>query len=311
MLNIALIILVVILLILLLLVFSRKASNDKNLASLQENLDRTRLKLAETEAQQDDLKIEISQLRIQNSGLKVQVDKVSKYQHIAEVEQYVEHRALQADGLVEVTKINADIMLQDIKSHIDEVRHFLAQYQEKAKTQVQEKAREELKSLYHQVVEQQQLQNVINALEHKVQGYKGKFFLPVQQVIDELIAGFDESDAVQSLLAVRCKMLDAAEQQQTATCNYVDEDRRLAAIHLFTLVLNSRADLYLAQLTVDNLGESLQALKDDYTLLNVHGANFSQAQVLESYLNLRLEELKLAAIVMQLKQANSAVDLAV
>ncbi len=37
---------------------------------------------------------------------KVQVDKVSKYQHIAKVEQYVEHRALQADGLVEVTKIN-------------------------------------------------------------------------------------------------------------------------------------------------------------------------------------------------------------
>lgn len=59
MLNIALIILVIILLILLLLVISRKASNDKNLASLQENLDRTRLKLAETEAQQDDLKFEI------------------------------------------------------------------------------------------------------------------------------------------------------------------------------------------------------------------------------------------------------------
>jgi len=46
----------------------------------------------------------------------------------------------------------------------------------------------------------------------------------------------------------------------------------------------------------------LQALKDDYVLLNYTGQALSQAMIQESYLNLRLEELKFAALVLQLKQ---------
>ena len=122
MLNITLICLIVILVVVLSILVHRKSKHDQNYRSLQENLDRARVKLAETEAQQDDLNFEISQLRIQNSGLKVQIDKVKKYQDIVDIEQYVEHRTLQASGLLEVTKINADIMLQDLKAQIAQVR---------------------------------------------------------------------------------------------------------------------------------------------------------------------------------------------
>lgn len=311
MLNITLICLIVILVVVLTILVHRKSKNDQNYRSLQENLDRARVKLAETEAQQDDLKFEISQLRIQNSGLKVQIDKVKKYQDIVDIEQYVEHRTLQASGLLEVTKINADIMLQDLKAQIAQVRQYLQQFQQQAEQQTQENARTELKGLYNQVIDQHQLEQTSQALQHKIQGYKDKFFLPIPSLLDQLIEGFDEHAAAQSLLAIRCKMIDVIEQQATATCNYVDEDRRRASIQLFTLVFNSRADLYLAQLTLDNLGELIQALKDDFILLNMHGAHFSQAQLFESYRDLRLEELKMAAILLQLKQNSSAMRAAV
>ena len=121
----------------------------------------------------------------------------------------------------------------------------------------------------------------------------------------------NESAAKQNLTAVRCKMIDAMEQQSTAKCNYVDEERRLAAMQLFTLVFNSRADLYLAQLNTKNLGELLQALADDFTLLNVHGVHFSQARVLDSYLQLRLEELKMAALVLHFKETQANMDVVV
>lgn len=121
----------------------------------------------------------------------------------------------------------------------------------------------------------------------------------------------NESAANQNLTAVRCKMIDAMEQQSTAKCNYVDEERRLAAMQLFTLVFNSRADLYLAQLNTKNLGELLQALADDFTLLNAHGVHFSQARVLDSYLQLRLEELKMAALVLHLKETQAHMDVVV
>lgn len=311
MINIALIILIILLIVALLFVYNRKLKNDKTLRSLQENFDRARLKLAETESQQDELNYEISQLRIQNSGLKIQVDKVAKYQHIVDIEQYVEYRTLQADGLVEVTKANADIMLNDIRAQIEQVRQYLSKYQEKAKSQIQEQARAELKGLYSQALDQQHLENINRALDNKIRGYQSAFFLPLQSILDQLMDGMNESAAKQNLTAVRCKMIDAMEQQSTAKCNYVDEERRLAAMQLFTLVFNSRADLYLAQLNTKNLGELLQALADDFTLLNVHGVHFSQARVLDSYLQLRLEELKMAALVLHFKETQANMDVVV
>ncbi|MCL6244789.1 MULTISPECIES: hypothetical protein [Acinetobacter] len=311
MINIALIVLIILLIVALLFVYNRKLKNDKTLRSLQENFDRARLKLAETESQQDELNYEISQLRIQNSGLKIQVDKVAKYQHIVDIEQYVEYRTLQADGLVEVTKANADIMLNDIRAQIEQVRQYLSKYQEKAKSQIQEQARAELKGLYTQALDQQHLENINRALDNKIRGYQSAFFLPLQSILDQLMDGMNESAAKQNLTAVRCKMIDAMEQQSTAKCNYVDEERRLAAMQLFTLVLNSRADLYLAQLNTKNLGELLQALADDFTLLNAHGVHFSQARVLDSYLQLRLEELKMAALVLHLKETQAHMDVVV
>ncbi|WP_180165042.1 hypothetical protein [Acinetobacter sp. YH12049] len=311
MINIALIVLIILLIVALLFVYNRKLKNDKTLRSLQENFDRARLKLAETESQQDELNYEISQLRIQNSGLKIQVDKVAKYQHIVDIEQYVEYRTLQADGLLEVTKANADIMLNDIRAKIEQVRQYLSKYQEKAKLQTQEQARAELKGLYSQALDQQHLENINRALDNKIRGYQSAFFLPLQSILDQLMDGMNESAAKQNLTAVRCKMIDAMEQQSTAKCNYVDEERRLAAMQLFTLVFNSRADLYLAQLNTKNLGELLQALADDFTLLNAHGVHFSQARVLDSYLQLRLEELKMAALVLHLKETQAHMDVVV
>ena len=70
----------------------------------------------------------------------------------------------------------------------------------------------------------------------------------------------------------------------------------------------------MAQLNTHNLSESLQALQDDFTLLNHYAAAFEHTKILESYLALRLEELKFAALLLALKQdateKSSAIKLA-
>lgn len=58
----------------------------------------------------------------------------------------------------------------------------------------------------------------------------------------------------------------------------------------------------MSQLNTHNLGEMLQSLKDDYRLMNYKGQSLSQAMIQESYLNLRLEELKFATILLELRQ---------
>ncbi len=87
-----------------------------------------------------------------------------------------------------------------------------------------------------------------------------------------------------------------------ASCSYVDEDRRKSTIAILSLAFNSRAEFYLSQLNTHNLGEMLQPLKDDYRLMNYKGQSLSQAMIQESYLNLRLEELKFAAVLLELRQ---------
>ncbi len=101
---------------------------------------------------------------------------------------------------------------------------------------------------------------------------------------------------------MREKIQQAIEKQQVASCNYVDDSRRRSTIAIISLAFNSKADSYLSRLSTENLGEMLQALRDDYVLLNYTGQAMSQAMVQESYLHLRLEELRFAALLMQLKQ---------
>ncbi|NNG80800.1 DUF4041 domain-containing protein [Acinetobacter sp. ANC 5378] len=69
-----------------------------------------------------------------------------------------------------------------------------------------------------------------------------------------------------------------------------------------THVFNSKADLYLSRLRHDNLGELIQSLQDDFILINHYGAAFSYARIHESFLSLRLEELKFAALVLEFKE---------
>ena len=89
---------------------------------------------------------------------------------------------------------------------------------------------------------------------------------------------------------------------KVAQCNYVDEDRRNTTMDMISLAFNSRADLYLSRLTADNLGQMLQALQDDFYLINHKGQDLSQAHIQQSYLDLRLQELKFAALLLELKK---------
>lgn len=286
----------------LLWVFKALKLSRKNIQSLQENLDHSRSKLADYETQVDEFNYEMTQLRMQLGSARTELNKYKKYQDIYDIEQYIINRSLQAENFVEVTKLNASIMLDDLKAYIAEVKAYLQKLQAQAEANIEQQARRALQAYYQQAKEQQRLQEVINALEHKIDGYQQGFDLPVTQMLEQLISGYNDTNAAQHLLNIRKQIERAVEQQQVASCNYVDENRRKSTITLLSLAFNSRAELYLSRLNLHNLGEMLQALKDDYRLMNYKGQTLSQAMIQEPYLSLRLEELKFAAILLQLKQ---------
>lgn len=302
MLSGALFVLASVLIIVLLRVFNSLKLSRNNIQSLQENLDHSRSKLADYETQVDELNYEMTQLRMQLGSARTELNKYKQYQDICDIEQYIINRSLQAENFVEVTKLDASIMLDDLKAYIAQVKAYLQNLQTQAEADIERQARKALQAYYQQAKEQQRLQEVVEALEHKIKGYQHGFDLPVTQLLDQLISGYNDTDAARHLLTIRTQIEQAKEQQQVASCNYVDEDRRKSTIAILSLAFNSRAELYLSQLNTHNLGEMLQSLKDDYRLMNYKGQSLSQAMIQESYLNLRLEELKFAAVLLQLRQ---------
>ncbi|WP_074383476.1 DUF4041 domain-containing protein [Acinetobacter pseudolwoffii] len=302
MLSMAFFVLASILLCALLWSLKIQTSLRSNIQFLQENLDHSRSRLADYDAQVDELNYEITQLRVQYGSLKIALNKYKKYQDICDIEQYIINRTLQAENFVEVTKLDASIMIDDLKAYIESVKDYLAQFQAKALVEVEQQARKSLAGYYQQAKQQQHLEDVVNALEHKIQAKHYGLCLPVPQLLQQLIAGYSETDAARHLLDVREKIQQAIATQQIASCNYIDDGRRRSIIEIFSLAFNSKADLYLAQLNRENLGQMLQALRDDYVLLNYTGQQLSQATIQSSYLDLRLEELKFAALVVHMKQ---------
>jgi len=302
MLSGALFVLASVLIIVLLWVFNSLKLSRNNIQSLQENLDHSRSKLADYETQVDELNYEMTQLRMQLGSARTELNKYKQYQDICDIEQYIINRSLQAENFVEVTKLDASIMLDDLKAYIAQVKAYLQSLQAQTEADIEQQARKALQAYYQQAKEQQRLQEVVEALEQKIKGYQHGFDLPVTQLLDQLISGYNDTDAARHLLTIRTQIEQAKEQQQVASCNYVDEDRRKSTIAILSLAFNSRAEFYLSQLKTHNLGEMLQALKDDYRLMNYKGQSLSQAMIQESYLNLRLEELKFAAILLELRQ---------
>lgn len=301
-------ILVAIIIVLVVIIFwqsQRSRELSASIQSLQSNLDRTRSNLASDELESNELEHQLAVLRIEIGSLKGRLETLQHYQHILDVEQYVLERRQQVEMFVEMVKSEAENTREQCKQQVEKVRDFLAEHEQKTKAKMLKTAQDQLGAFYNLVEERQQLEQVMTALYHKIENQTPAFQLPAQQLLDDLIEGYGYSDAAQHLQQVRHKIQDAVKNQEVAHCAFVDEQRRLAAVTLLTQAFNSKADLYLAQLTEQNLAESLQALQDDFTLLNHYAAAFGHAKILESYLTLREEELKFAALLLVFKQESS------
>ena len=197
-----------IIVVLMLIVFwqhRRSRELSTGIQSLQSNLDRTRSNLASDELHNNELEHQLAVLRIEVGNLKSRLETLQQYQHILDVEQYVLERRQQVEMFVEMVKSEADKMRDQCKYKIEKVSDFLAEHEQKAKAKTLKMAQDQLGAFYHLAEERQHLEQVTAALYRKIEQHTPVFQLPVQQLLDDLIAGYAQSDAAQHLLQVRRK----------------------------------------------------------------------------------------------------------
>lgn len=166
-----------------------------------------------------------------------------------------------------------------------------------AQARAEELAGEALDALQHA----KELDRTVRALENTIQGYGDRYLVPGYTLLDELADAFGYAEAGQRLKTVRDEIRTAVRSGSAAACDYVEPNRRDTAIRFVLDAFNGKADSILSRVKHDNAGTLQQSLRDAYALVNHNGQAFRNARITPEYLDLRLDELRWAAVVHELQ----------
>jgi hypothetical protein len=150
--------------------------------------------------------------------------------------------------------------------------------------------------------EARDLEQTVLAIDNQIKGYGNAYIVPTASLIDELAEGLGHTEAGQKLKMVRERIRDAVRVGKAAECDYVEPQRRETAIRFVTDAFNGKVDTLLAKVRQDNFGTLQQGIRDAFAIVNHNGKAFRNARITESYLALRDEELKWAAVAVELKE---------
>lgn len=168
--------------------------------------------------------------------------------------------------------------------------------------QANRKAEETAGAALTAVRDAKRLEQIAQAMKNVIEGYGDRYVMPTAGLLDELAEELGFAEAGQRLKAAREKTRALIKQQQAATCDYVEANRRATAIEFVVDAFNGKVDTILADVKDDNFGTLERKIRDAFTLVNHNGRAFRDARIREEYLEARLDELRWAVIATELKQ---------
>lgn len=143
--------------------------------------------------------------------------------------------------------------------------------------------------------------NILKAIENKIKGYGIEYFVPGVSLLDELADDYSHKDAVTSLKFARNRVREMMRNIKAADCNYSEEIKRFQAIFFVVDAFNSKVENILSRVKHDNFGKLSQEIRDAAIIANHNGQPFGNTRILFPYMNARLEELKWATVVHELR----------
>lgn len=154
---------------------------------------------------------------------------------------------------------------------------------------------------YQALKEKDNLEHTIKAMRNIIEGYGDKYIVPTYALLDELADEYSHKEAGERLAFYRNQMRQMIQNGTAAKCDYAMESRKDTAINFVLDAFNGKVDTILSSLKNDNHGTLSQKIIDAYQVVNTNGKAFRNAVITEEYLQVRLQELKWAAIVQEIK----------
>jgi hypothetical protein len=244
--------------------------------------------------------------------------RASRIRREAEIEsQYSRQQAVQARNAAQLesderrkaARKESDLILALARRESDELKREASAIIEGAQVKSSEilaeahrSAREIAGEAYEVKLDIGKYEKLLRAIKNELQGYGDEYIVPSHSVLDEIADEFSFVEAGQRLKDARNLVRSMVKDGVAASCDYVETNRRETAIRFVVDAFNGKVDSILALVKHDNFGKLNQQIKDAFTLVNGNGEAFRNARITEEYLNARLDELKWAVLVNELKK---------
>lgn len=243
-------------------------------------------------------------------------DLVSRYSSVIDAESEARRIRIQSEDTIAEAQSTASAIVAQAKEDAKKVRANAQRIEEKSAESARlaqknaEKiiadAQAEAKAIAGNAIEAQgkakEYEKTAMAMKRLIEGYGDEWLKPAYSLLDELADEFSFTDAGQKLKEARATSARMVKDGMAANCSYVEDYRRTTAIQFVTDAFNGKVDSILSKVKHDNYGILEQKIRDACQLVNKNGAAFRNAHILPAYLDARLEELRWATIVQELKK---------
>lgn len=147
------------------------------------------------------------------------------------------------------------------------------------------------------------LKALIQALKNQREGYGDDYLLLGSTLLDDLAEHFGFSNASEEYKKAKDHSNQLIKDEKAAACDYVERVRKTTACAFVVDAFNGKVDTAIAKVKGgENFGKCRQAIKDAFAVVNVNGEAFRNARITEDYLQARLQELRWATVLLELKK---------
>ena len=168
-------------------------------------------------------------------------------------------------------------------------------------SEAEKKAKEIAGDAYEIANKAKEYEEIATAMKNVIQGYGDEYLKPTFSLLDELAEEYGFDNAGQRLKDARERTKLMMTNDQAASCDYVEANRKSTAKNFVLDAFNGKVDTILSNIRKDNYGTLERKIRDAYSLVNHLGTAFRNARINRTYLDARLDELKWAVAVNELK----------
>lgn len=276
---------------------------EKTLSELQERNNTLskyeQIENAEKEAERliNDAKIEVEKLKSQSE------------KELSELNSEIEYQKEIKEGIIKYANDQSKEILKELRKKVnsikekaeENIKHSL-DVASKIIERANKKAEEIVGEAYQMNKDIKVLEQTIEALNNKKNGYSDQYIIPTYTLLDELADEYGFTQAGKDLALARQKSISFIKNNLAGFSDYVDRRKKETAINFVVDAFNGKVDMILSDIKHNNYGILKQKIIDAYNLVNNLGVDFRNARVNPDYLEVRLSELKYSVLVMELKR---------